>query len=112
MPQRDFSVEKCLDNGMLCPVFLKLPPENIVQFMFLLEGYDGLGVVRTLDPGKGEIVVLALKDTVADVRNVIAAVSETVQVREIPPPESLNGDWLLAEYLAELRGDHATAVRT
>ena len=92
-----------LEDGQLYPVFLKLPPDNIVLLKFILEGYDGLGIARTLDPDRGELVILALKDTVQIVVELLESIRDQLNVHITPPPESVEGDWLLAEYVRELR---------
>lgn len=81
----------------VCPIFLKISPADIVWMIFLVESYDGLGVVRTLDAERGEIVILALSDTVQTLRALLDSVTGEFEFREIPPGESLKGDWLLAE---------------
>ena len=79
------------------PVFLKLPPRNIVSLKFTLESYEGLGIVRTLNAEKGEVVVLALRDTLETVHHVLSELEQQLQARTIPRPENLQGDWLLRE---------------
>ena len=63
--------------------------------------------MRTLNEHIAEIVVLATIDTLPLVRTIIESLREEISVLEIPPPESLSGDWLLAE-----EGEALLAVRT
>ena len=77
------------DADGFSPLFLKLPPENIVQLKFLLESYEGLGVLRTLNKRTGLVVVLALKDTRQDLESFIEDVTSELQLVRIEPPE----DW-------------------
>lgn len=80
------------------PVFCKLPPDNIVQLKNILETYDGMsGELRTLCPKKGEVVILALDDTEKLVRELIASIADELSLREVPRPDSCDGDWLFAE---------------
>ena len=85
------------------PLFFRIPPENIVQIKNLLETYDGMtGELRTLNPEKGEIVVFAMPGTVNTVQELVRSVSEELGIREVPPPEeSLDGDWLLKDFVSE-----------
>lgn len=53
--------------------------------------------MRTLNEHIAEIVVLATLDTLPLVRTIIDSLREEILFHEIPPPESLGGDWLLAE---------------
>ncbi len=81
----------------LQPLFLKLPPDNIVRLKFTIESYEGIGVVRTLNSNTGEVVILALDDTVNTVREVVETIKDDLSMRYIPPPESIEEDWLLKE---------------
>jgi hypothetical protein len=85
-----------LRDDKISLLFLKLPAEEIVTLKFLLESYEGLGELRTLDCERGEVVILAIPDTVADLRAMLNSVKEMLKFREIPEPSSLEGDWLLA----------------
>ena len=84
-----------VSQAVLIPIFLKLPKELIVEFKFTLESYEGLGIVRTLDSKRGEIVVLALSDTEETVRELIEGLKAPLGLREIPAPPSVENDWLL-----------------
>ncbi len=85
----------------LLPIYLKLPTEHIGLLKFLFESYEELGIVRTLDAARGEVVILALTDTVEHARNVIHEISTELSIQEIPPPEALEqegSDWLLYDF--------------
>jgi Domain of unknown function (DUF4911) len=84
-----------LDDDRIRPIFLKLPTENIVLLKFTVESYDGLGIVRTINPEAGEVVILAIDDTEADVRKVLAGLMEELKIQETSMPEFLGDDWLL-----------------
>ena len=88
-----------IDEADCKALFYKLPPENIVQLKNILETYDGLaGELRTLDAGKGEVVVLALEDTKELILKIINSIADDLGLRPIPPPkDSLDGDWLLVK---------------
>ena len=85
-----------MDAGFV-PLFVKLPPAHIVELKFLLESYEGLGIIRTLNQQTGEIVVLATTDTAAEARRVLESAAEALELRFVPTPESVSGDWLLAD---------------
>ena len=87
------------EHGNLCPIFLKLPPENIVFLKFILESYEGLGELRTLNSHTGEVVILAIIETKNIVSCIITEFETRLGIREIPAPEYLDGDWLLGEWL-------------
>ena len=83
------------NSGKLVPIFVKIAPEDIVLIKFIMESYDGLAIVRTLNPLTGEVVILALEDTIREASNILEDLKASVNLRIIPPPESLAGDWLL-----------------
>jgi hypothetical protein len=77
--------------------YLKIPPANIAQFKFLIESYDGLGIVRTLNRLSGEVVVLAPRDTASTVDALLTSIKNELELQILPAPEAENEDWLLAE---------------
>ena len=81
----------------LMPLYIQIAPEKIVDLKFLLESYDEIGIVRTLNEASGELVVLALSDTVEDVKAILESERENIPYRFIPPPETVASDWLLKE---------------
>lgn len=91
------------ESENLIPVFLRIDPQHIAELKFTLESYEGLGIVRTLDAERGDIVILALRDTHETLKLLLADLSPRLSFREIPPPESLKGDWLLYETYGDSR---------
>lgn len=74
----------------------------------LLESYESVAELRTLDAGAGVVVVLALTSTEFLVRQIITAASseDTLGLsllREIAAPENFAGDWLLQEMYSEIK---------
>ncbi len=90
-----------LPAAELIPIFVKLPPEEIVSIKFTVESYDGLGIVRTLNPQTGEVVILATEDSVEDVKKLLKSLKNSLNLRIIPPPPCVQGDWLLAEMFSD-----------
>ena len=80
-------------------IFLKLPPENIVYIKFILESYEGIGLVRTLNADKGEMVVIVPSNSVMPFNELIKSLESDLSVRIIPMPSTADQDWLVAEYL-------------
>ncbi len=92
------------ETDTLCPVFLRVPPEHIVFLKFILEGHEGIGIVRTLNAERADIVVLALTDTVQDLHDLLDFLKPQLQFELITPdPASLSDDWLLAEHYSALK---------
>jgi len=51
---------------------VKVPREKISFLTKIIEGYDHLGVVSTLDPQRGLVTVRVTPDTAAEVRAILA----------------------------------------
>ena len=79
--------------------FFQLPREKIVEFIFLLEGYEGLGIVRTLDRERGIIEVLLSSELEPEFNQWLENLSEELSIKEIPKPEEVKS--LLDDYLQE-----------
>ncbi len=84
------------------PIYLELPPENIVLIKFFLESYEGIGELRTIDNNKAQVVILSLTDTKDHVLNLLEAEKESLQFKIIEKPAVLSGDWLLGEIEGEI----------
>lgn len=80
-------------------LFLKTTPEHIVTVKFVLESYEGLGIVRTLNAEKGEIVIIAPADSRADLIALIENLKSSFDLRIIPPLTEHAKDWLVEEFL-------------
>lgn len=70
-----------LDKNSPC-IYLKLPQKNIVFFKFVLESYEGLGVIRTLNPETGEIVIFTTEHTKKDLLELIESLKSELQIEE------------------------------
>lgn len=85
------------------PLFLKLPPENIVLLKCLVESYDGIAEIRTLDADVAIVVLLAMKDTKDILSQIIETENKSLNSAVIPMPEHLlQSDWLFAEMIQEM----------
>jgi hypothetical protein len=81
----------------LVPIFVSVPTEHIVILKSILESYEDLGIARTLDAEKGQVVILALGDSALELRGMLDSLQESLKLRYLPTPEDLSGDWLLSE---------------
>lgn len=83
-------------SGGIEPIFLRLHPRDIALAKFLLESYEDLGIVRTLDRRAAVIVVLAVDDFVAEVRAVVDELCTMIECEVVEAPPEAGEDWLLA----------------
>lgn len=70
-------------------MFFRVDPRRIVDLKSLLEGYEGLLVVRTHDPGKGIVQLLVSPDFQTDVQNILEDLSATIWMEQVPPPQDI-----------------------
>jgi hypothetical protein len=66
--------------------FYRVPPERIVELIFILEGYEGTAVPRTLDGKRGIMELLIAPDFMDELEQVLDQVREEFPVQEIPRP--------------------------
>jgi hypothetical protein len=78
----------------LIEIYLRLQREDIALLKFVIESYEGIGIVRTIDRKKATVVVLAMPDLIAHVRLVLESLREEMDWYEIPPPAEQD-DWLM-----------------
>lgn len=69
--------------------FFQLAPEKIAELIFILEGEDGIAVVRTLDSDRGIIEVLIAPDLEKDFDQIIQSLSPEIELKEISKPPEL-----------------------
>ena len=79
------------------PIYLELPPENIVLVKFFLESYEGIGELRTINNDIAQVAILSLLDTKDHVLNLLESEKDSLKFKIIDKPEILSGDWLLGE---------------
>ena len=87
------------DNGSTAAIFLQIPTDKIVELNFLLESYDGLAIMRTLDATRGEVVVLTPVELINTVAEFIDSERMQLNILQIERPISLANDWLLGNGL-------------
>ena len=76
-------------------IFLRVRRADIAYIKFLIESYEGVGIIRTLDRHAAIIVLLAAPDFAVTVRGIIGAIQQVVPCVEIPRPAIAATDWLL-----------------
>ena len=70
---------------------------NIVLLKSLFESYEDLAEMRTLNSKTGEIVFLAVASSKDDTLALLESVKAELDVRIVPEPADLSGDWLLGQ---------------
>ena len=81
----------------LVPIYLEICPPDIAYIKFILESYEEVGIIRTVDRKKAIIVLLAVSDFIEVARAIVKSLQQEVTLIEIPPPPDLSDDWLMTE---------------
>jgi hypothetical protein len=81
----------------LVPIYLEICPPDIAYIKFILESYEEVGIIRTIDRKKAIIVLLAVSDFIEVARAIVKSLQQEVTLTEIPPPPDLSDDWLMTE---------------
>jgi uncharacterized protein DUF4911 len=85
----------------LCEMYFSIRPEDIAYVKFVLESYDGVGIIRTVDRKKAIIVALIVEDFLATARALFDSLKSEVNIAEIPRPAEVGDDWLMHELSTE-----------
>jgi hypothetical protein len=67
-------------------IYLRLPPAEIAYLKFVLESYEGIAVVRTVDRHAAVLVLLAAPDLAQEARRILEALRPEVHWEEVAPP--------------------------
>ena len=78
----------------LIEIYLRIRREDIALLKFVIESYEGIAIVRTLDRKRATVVVLAMPDALEHVRAVLDSLRDEMEWYEIPPPAEQD-DWLM-----------------
>ncbi len=81
----------------LCEIFLELLPEDIAYLKFIIESYEGVGIVRTVDQKRAIVDLLVVEDFMQTALSILASLQQEVSFAEIPRPPDIGEDWLLRE---------------
>ena len=78
----------------LVEIYLRIQRTDIALLKFVVESYEGIGIVRTIDRKKATVAVLAMPDLVDHMWAVLASLREEMEWYEIPAPTEQD-DWLM-----------------
>jgi hypothetical protein len=84
----------------LIEIYLRVRREDIALIKFVIESYEGIGIVRTIDRKKATVAVLAMPDLIVHMRAVLDSLREDMDWYEIPPPAEQD-DWLMQKVHTE-----------
>jgi uncharacterized protein DUF4911 len=84
----------------LVEIYLRIRREDVALIKFVLESYEGIAIVRTIDRKKATVAVLAMPDLLTEVKAVLESLREHMDWYEIPPPAEQD-DWLMRRVKSE-----------
>ncbi len=64
--------------------YLCVKPEEIAYFQFLIEGYEGIGTLTTLDPKKGVVRFTIPEGLLGDAEEILRLVGQEITLEEVP----------------------------
>ena len=64
--------------------YYRVDPRKIVLVKSMLEGYEGLVVVRTADPKEGVVQLLVSPDFVDEVEHILEDLSDKIWMEPVP----------------------------
>lgn len=81
----------------LVPIYLEIRPQDIAYIKFILESYEEVGIIRTVERKKAVVVLLAVEDFLETAHAIVKSLQQEITLTEIPPPPDLGDDWLMTE---------------
>jgi hypothetical protein len=91
-------------------IYLKLPPSDIAYLKFIVESYEGIGVLRTIDRAVAVIVLIVAADFERDARAILDSLRTEVPWEEVPFPAA-DGRRSLVTRVRRARGRRSTRRR-
>jgi hypothetical protein len=85
----------------LVPIYLEIRPQDIAYIKFILESYEEVGIIRTVERKKAVVVLLAVEDYVETAHAIVKSLQQEITLIEIPPPPGIGDDWLMTELAIE-----------
>ena len=79
----------------LVEFYVRLDPADIAYVKFVLESYEAVGFLRTVDPNEAVLVVLVVPDFLEDGLKLLESLEREIHMERIPKPAELGDDWLV-----------------
>jgi hypothetical protein len=66
-------------------LLIQIPPQEIAFLSFILESYEGVAIVRTVDPHKGLIELMVSPDYQQEIREILKDLAREFPIQEQTP---------------------------
>lgn len=83
------------ESRPLIELFVRLRPEDIAYVKFIVESYETVGFLRTVDPAVAVLMILVVPDFLDDALGILASLEREIAIERIPRPADLGDDWLV-----------------
>ena len=83
--------------SLLVEIYLKVSPPEIGFIKSILESYECIGIIRTVDRDRGIIVAMVPSDFEWDAWQVLESIRDETKWTRVPPPNNFADDWLMKE---------------
>lgn len=70
-------------------VYLEIPSSLVVLFQVLIELYEGIGTVRTIDLRRSLVCVITTNSMLADLSRLLLSIEKELPLRIVPPTPEL-----------------------
>ncbi len=76
-----------MQNTSVCIKYFSVDRCDIAYLRFIIESYDNLAILSTVDSGKGIVSLNIPIDFIEDAQQLVRELSKEISIREINPPE-------------------------
>ena len=76
---------------------LRIPPEHIVTLKYIVESYEGLAILRTLNRQEAQVVLLHPESSASTLEAILLELEKEFPLERLPLPESVPEEWYLSD---------------
>ena len=69
-------------------MYFKVSPRDLAYVKFIVESYDGLAILRTVDPREGIVEWMISPDLVGEAEELIESLREEIPILPVAPPRT------------------------
>ena len=66
-------------------LLIKIPPQEIAYLTFILESYEGVAIMRTIDPREGLVELMVSPDYQEEIRAILKDLGQQFPITERAP---------------------------
>lgn len=66
-------------------ILLQIPPREIAYLTFILESYEGVAIMKTIDPREGIIELMVPSHYQEEIREILQDIAREFPIKEVTP---------------------------